>query len=270
MATDIHNDFLITLNDILKNDFNLNELRQLCFRLGIDYEDLVGTTKSDKCQSLIEYMKRRRLLSDLISAGRQLRPNTEWPDIGEYFSESSMGEKTISNGTPYYAIVTLVVSLIIAILWWVQDCGYEPLLAIIAGIAALVSVVSIAMKPTLSRSVDIILSLIISAIAVFGIVVMLAGACCRSPRITNIVANPTTVKSGQTSTITVFVTDENRDPLSYEWSTDYGTVLSGNQGPTTEYTAPLHPETGHDTIRVIVDDGAGCRVEESIRIAIQN
>jgi hypothetical protein len=70
--------------------FNEGELRTLCFRLGIDYDDLIGEGKSDKARELIAYLERRASLSRLMEVGKQLRPDISWdvaskvdsPDIG--------------------------------------------------------------------------------------------------------------------------------------------------------------------------------------------
>jgi len=51
--------------------FNDDELRTLCFRLGVDYDDLGGTAKSGKARELVLYMKRKRRLQELIHAVNQ-------------------------------------------------------------------------------------------------------------------------------------------------------------------------------------------------------
>ena len=46
------------LRDILVAYFNDNELRNLCFDLGIDYEKLGGDAKSSKARELVAYCRR--------------------------------------------------------------------------------------------------------------------------------------------------------------------------------------------------------------------
>jgi Effector-associated domain 7 len=43
--------------------FNDSELRTLCFNLGVDYDVLQGSGKSDKARELIIYLDRRNGIS---------------------------------------------------------------------------------------------------------------------------------------------------------------------------------------------------------------
>jgi hypothetical protein len=54
--------------------FSESELRDLCFDLGIDFEELPGETKSDKARELIAYCLRRGLVFELLTQCAQLRP----------------------------------------------------------------------------------------------------------------------------------------------------------------------------------------------------
>ncbi len=62
----------------LESGFNKTELRGLCFRLQIDYEDLAGDDKKSVCISLILYCERNGRLPELIAVGHTLRPHKEW------------------------------------------------------------------------------------------------------------------------------------------------------------------------------------------------
>lgn len=63
-------------------EFNIDELKELCFELSIDYEDLSGSTKSDKIRELIDYCQRRGRINELLIAYRRARPNsTIWRSI---------------------------------------------------------------------------------------------------------------------------------------------------------------------------------------------
>lgn len=62
------------LYKILVERFNLSELKDLCFRLNIDYEQLEGDNKSDKARELITYCLRHGQIEDLLSACQALRP----------------------------------------------------------------------------------------------------------------------------------------------------------------------------------------------------
>lgn len=58
------------LRQTLTHAFNLEELRNLCFDLGLDFEDLPGREKSSKARALVEYWQKRQDLSPLIQAIR--------------------------------------------------------------------------------------------------------------------------------------------------------------------------------------------------------
>jgi hypothetical protein len=61
--------------------YNLEELRTVCYDLGIDYEDLSGESKSNKVIALIEYMWRRGRLDALLDYCRRDRPLYAWPAL---------------------------------------------------------------------------------------------------------------------------------------------------------------------------------------------
>jgi SMODS-associated and fused to various effectors sensor domain/Effector-associated domain 7 len=72
---------LTSLRQVLSNDFNDGELRDLCFDLGVDYESLPGQGKSDKAREFVDYMRRYRRIEALLTRGRQLRPLADWPEF---------------------------------------------------------------------------------------------------------------------------------------------------------------------------------------------
>lgn len=65
------------LNGLI-NYFNLSELQGLCFELGIDFEDLGGTSKTDIARELISYLERRGRLPYLVQILRKQRPHVVW------------------------------------------------------------------------------------------------------------------------------------------------------------------------------------------------
>lgn len=54
--------------------FDVDELDDLAFRLGIEPDDLDGKRRDTRARSLVQYCKRRDLLPELIDVARQLRP----------------------------------------------------------------------------------------------------------------------------------------------------------------------------------------------------
>jgi hypothetical protein len=71
---------VVALRRFLISAFSDSELNDLCFDLGVDYENLPGQTKGDKARELIRYAERHRLLNQLIGMSRKLRPHSSWPD----------------------------------------------------------------------------------------------------------------------------------------------------------------------------------------------
>ena len=54
------------------------ELHEICFELGIDYENVKGIRKNDTALALVEYSARHGLVPKLIQLCEQLRPNIAW------------------------------------------------------------------------------------------------------------------------------------------------------------------------------------------------
>ena len=54
--------------------FDVDELDDLAFRLGIEPDELEGKRRDSRARSLVQYAKRRDMLPELIDIARQLRP----------------------------------------------------------------------------------------------------------------------------------------------------------------------------------------------------
>ena len=70
-----------TLFNLLNDYFDDDELRDVCFELQVDYEDLGGTTKRGKARELITHMERRGRLAELAALSQRLRPQAR-PQAG--------------------------------------------------------------------------------------------------------------------------------------------------------------------------------------------
>jgi len=64
-----------TLGQILEKRFNKEELRVLCFDLGVNYDDLPGEGIAVKVRELVAYFRRRKCLDVLVNYIRQERPD---------------------------------------------------------------------------------------------------------------------------------------------------------------------------------------------------
>lgn len=72
---------LITLRKLLVEACGVDDLKLLCFDLGVDYDDLPGTVRSTKVVELLTYLDRRRRLPDLLRVGRDQRPDIAWDTV---------------------------------------------------------------------------------------------------------------------------------------------------------------------------------------------
>ncbi|RMG99071.1 MAG: hypothetical protein D6706_06130 [Chloroflexi bacterium] len=69
---------LATLRRNLETYFNLEEIKTLCFDLGINYENLPGSTLASKTRELVDYAQRYGRLSDLITLCQRERDAVNW------------------------------------------------------------------------------------------------------------------------------------------------------------------------------------------------
>ncbi len=76
-----------TLRKTLVEHFSEEEVRDMCFDLGIDYENLPGAGKNSKVRELISYFERQKRTGDLVAWARQMRPVVQW-DTVSYVAES--------------------------------------------------------------------------------------------------------------------------------------------------------------------------------------
>lgn len=91
---------LVRLRALLIQHFNLQELNSLCFNLGVEYEDLEGTTLSEKTQQLVTYMKRRDVLQQLVDEVKKFRPRVDWPEFAPTTQDIVDGEKDRRKSEP--------------------------------------------------------------------------------------------------------------------------------------------------------------------------
>lgn len=72
---------LTNLRDRIAEKFDLSEIKELCFEMGVSYDDLTGETKTVKIQSLLEYSERRGKKKFLLERLHQHRPTIDWNAI---------------------------------------------------------------------------------------------------------------------------------------------------------------------------------------------
>ena len=68
----------VRLRQTLVERFDEEELRTLCYDLGIDFESLPAEGRAGKARELVAYLERRQRLGDLARVGEALRPDIPW------------------------------------------------------------------------------------------------------------------------------------------------------------------------------------------------
>ncbi len=58
--------------------FNMDDLRELCFNMSVDFDNLAGNTKRQQFITLIQEFERENRLNDLIQYCKQERPQRDW------------------------------------------------------------------------------------------------------------------------------------------------------------------------------------------------
>ncbi len=71
----------VRLRRTLAERFGLEDLRNLCFDLNVDYNALPGEGTAAKARELVAAFERRQALPELVRCGRQVRPDISWDDL---------------------------------------------------------------------------------------------------------------------------------------------------------------------------------------------
>lgn len=162
----------LELLEILAERFDQEELRTLCFYLGIDYDAVKGEGKEGKARELIAYLDRRNKIPSLIEVGQQLRPDIPWKS-GQPVSFDSPKKARVPEVVDdasdvqsvwHSTLLTAAILIVFASVgWFLHEPTFEPLIGVIAGIAGL-----IAYKREVNRVFD-------SALALFLMILFIAG-----------------------------------------------------------------------------------------------
>jgi tetratricopeptide (TPR) repeat protein len=91
---------LSQLHRFIADRFDLEELRTLCFDLGVNYDELGGEGLSAKARELLAYLDRRDRIPDLTAASKRLRPDISWPELHESPKETPSQQKLLHNIPP--------------------------------------------------------------------------------------------------------------------------------------------------------------------------
>ncbi len=68
----------VAIRQRLSRHFSQDEIKTLCFDLGVDYDDLAGISKDEKARELVVRLDRDGKLPQLLKRGKELRPKVVW------------------------------------------------------------------------------------------------------------------------------------------------------------------------------------------------
>ncbi len=72
---------LTQLRQQIAEHFNQEELKTLCFDLGLDYDDLGGQGKTANARELVAYCDRHHRIAELVAAVKQAKPDLSWGSL---------------------------------------------------------------------------------------------------------------------------------------------------------------------------------------------
>ena len=74
---------LFPLSTKIYDHFNIEDLKSLSFSLDIEYEDILGQTKTTKVEEFVKFVYRRGRITELITRLKEEREHVIWPSINE-------------------------------------------------------------------------------------------------------------------------------------------------------------------------------------------
>lgn len=81
---------VVRLHELLVRRLSEDELRELCFRLGVDYENLPGDSKKGKARELVAHFERRESITELVEGCSKLYPRISWWNESERITNGSV------------------------------------------------------------------------------------------------------------------------------------------------------------------------------------
>jgi hypothetical protein len=83
------------LFSLIKDHFDMSELRTLSFNLAIDWDELPGDRKSVKIVSLLRAVSQDNRQNELLEYLIEQRPHIDWPNIDAHTLQPSSRDKDI-------------------------------------------------------------------------------------------------------------------------------------------------------------------------------
>lgn len=82
---------LIQIRNLIRTHFDLGEVKDLCFDLGISYDDLPGDGegKAGRVRELVTHCERNGLVEHLLALCQQRRPRVNWPVLKDFTQQAA-------------------------------------------------------------------------------------------------------------------------------------------------------------------------------------
>jgi len=77
--------------------FDVEELRDLCFHLGVEYDDLRGEGRKGKARELLKFCARDGKIEELLTAIQERRPQVDWPKASEFPQTAVWQERKVER-----------------------------------------------------------------------------------------------------------------------------------------------------------------------------
>lgn len=72
---------VLNLIEIFRVHFSIEELKDYCVQLDIDFQNLSPSGKASVTRDLVQYLDRHNRIEEAISVGKELRPDIEWDKL---------------------------------------------------------------------------------------------------------------------------------------------------------------------------------------------
>lgn len=94
--------YLSTLHKQIDTYFSFNEVKTLCFDLGVDYENIPGDIRSAFIRNLVVSLAKQNRLQELVNKVRDERPFVDWQNVPADFElPSSVAQEDIQQVVQY-------------------------------------------------------------------------------------------------------------------------------------------------------------------------
>lgn len=94
--------YLATLHKQIDTYFSFDDVKMLCFNLGVDYENIPGNIRSAFIRNLIVSLAKQSRLQELVDNVREERPRVNWQDVPSDFElPASIAQENIQQVVNY-------------------------------------------------------------------------------------------------------------------------------------------------------------------------